>query len=143
MQKTWSEIFSEQIPPTFEQISEYIQSDLWKEINEYLQNAYKVSPKLTYSKCSMQKGWNVKYQKSSKSLCTLYPMNGYFIALVVIGSKELTETELFMPSCSTYVQKLFSDLPDSAMGKWLMINVTDTQILDDVKSLIKIRISIK
>ncbi|WP_423245054.1 DUF3788 family protein [Heliorestis acidaminivorans] len=26
---------------------------------------------MTYSKCSAQPGWNVKYKKSGKSLCTL------------------------------------------------------------------------
>jgi hypothetical protein len=36
----------------------------------------------------------VKYQNSGKSLCTLYPMEGYFIALVVIGAKEEEEVEM-------------------------------------------------
>ena len=143
MEKAWNEMFGQQNPPTFEQISEYVNNGLWEEINEYLQSTYKVSPKLTYSKCSMQNGWNVKYQKSGKSLCTLYPMDGYFIALVVVGSKELTETELFMPSCTSYLQNLFAGIPYSTMGKWLMINVTDNQILDDIKNLIKIRVSTK
>ncbi len=143
MKKAWGEMFSQQTEPTYEEVSQYINNSLWEEMNEYLQNTYKVSPKLTYSKCSMQNGWNVKYQKSSKSLCTLYPMDGYFIALVVIGNKELTQTELLIPSCTAYLQKLFSETSYSAMGRWLMINVTDTQILADVKSLIKIRVSIK
>jgi len=32
----------------------------------------------------MQKGWNVKYQKSGKSLCTLYPEQDSFTVLIVI-----------------------------------------------------------
>jgi hypothetical protein len=45
-----------------------------------------VKPKLSYSGCSMDggawKGWNVKYKKSGKVLCSLYPKQGYFLALV-------------------------------------------------------------
>lgn len=32
----------------------------------------------------------MKYRKSGRSLCTLYPMDGHFVALVVIGEHEKT-----------------------------------------------------
>lgn len=64
---------------------------------------------MEYSRCSMQAGWNIKYKKGGKSLCTLYPMQGYFIALVVVGSHELMEAEFLMPQCSDYVQTVFKN----------------------------------
>jgi hypothetical protein len=70
-------------------------------------------------------------------------MEGYFIALVVIGNKEMTETELLIPSCTEYVKNLYHDAPFSLGGKWLMIHVTDSDILKDTKELIKIRVSPK
>jgi hypothetical protein len=88
-------------------------------------------------------GWNVKYKKSGKSLCTLYPMDGYFIALIVIGNKEVAETELFLPLCSKYVQELYKKTTFSCGGRWLMVNITDKDILEDVKNLIKIRVKPK
>ncbi|KAB2952754.1 DUF3788 family protein [Heliorestis acidaminivorans] len=36
-----------------------------------MEEAYQAKPHITYSKCSAQPGWNVKYKKSGKSLCTL------------------------------------------------------------------------
>jgi hypothetical protein len=77
----------------------------------------------------MKPGWNVKYQKSGKSLCTLYPMEGFFIALVVIGNKESFEAELMLPLLSSYTQSLYQNTAFSAGGRWLMINVTDQTIL--------------
>ena len=103
----WNMLYSNVTPPTWEQVTEYICSPLWADFNERIQSAYQIKPCMEHSRCSMQAGWNIKYKKSGKSLCTLYPMEGYFIALVIIGSHELAEAELLMPLCSDYVQTVF------------------------------------
>jgi len=87
----------------------------------------------------MQAGWNIKYKKSGKSLCTLYPMEGYFIALVVVGGRELTEAELLMPLCSDYVQTVFKNTKTGNGQKWLMLEVRDSQIMENVFRLINLR----
>lgn len=84
-------------------------------------------------------GWNMKYKKSGKSLCTLYPMRGYYIALVVIGRKEMIEAELLMPLCSDYVQTVFHDTKTGNGQKWLMIDVREREVLEDVLNLIQLR----
>ncbi len=101
---------------------------------------YQVRPKMTYSKCAAQPGWNVKYQKSGKSLCTLYPMKDFFIALVVVGAKEETEVGLSLEMLTPYVAGLYRRTSFSCGGRWLMIEVKDKDVLDDVKSLINIRV---
>lgn len=139
----WSELYKAQTEPTDKDISSYINNKLWNELNEYLQTAYNAAPIKSYSNCSAQRGWNVKYKKASKSLCTLYPMEGYFIALVVIGAKEQTEAELYVNAATDYIKNLYEKTPFSAGGRWLMISVTDEAILQDVKRLIEIRRSVK
>lgn len=136
----WSEIYPPGHQPTLEAMGDYIGDGFWQDLNGFLQKTYAVPPKIEYSQCSMQRGWNVKYKKRGKSLCTLYPMAGHFIALVVVGNQELTEAEHQLPFFSGYLRKLFEATPFSASGKWLMIRVTDPQILDDVKNLIQIRV---
>ena len=136
----WSGRYGADSRPTAEDISEFIHNDLWREMNDFLQQAYGVQPQTAYSSCSAQRGWNIKYKKGGKSLCTLYPMDGYFIALVVIGAKETAEAELLMPLCSGYTQKLYEQTVFSTGGRWLMMNVTDGKILEDAKNLIKIRV---
>jgi AraC family transcriptional regulator len=34
------------------------------------------------------KGWNVKYRKGGRALCSLYPKQGYFLALVPYEGKS-------------------------------------------------------
>jgi hypothetical protein len=70
-------------------------------------------------------------------------MKGFFIALVVIGAKEETEAELLKPMLTEYVQELLTSSVAVMGGRWLMINVTDEHILDDVESLIQLRRKIK
>ena len=67
-------------------------------------------------------------------------MDGYFIALVGIGVKEVEETEMLLPSFSKYTQDLYKETPTAWMGKWLMVNVTDEKILEDLEMIIKIRV---
>ena len=135
----WNLLYSNVTPPTWEQITEYIGSPLWADFNERIQSAYQIKPCMEHSRCSMQAGWNIKYKKGGKSLCTLYPMQGYFIVLVVVGSRELTEAEFLMPQCSDYVQTVFKNTKTGNGQKWLMLDVRDREIMDDVFSLINLR----
>lgn len=139
----WSELYDSGNQPGLEDVSAFIDNSLWEEVNVFLQNGYQVQPRLDYSKCAAQKGWNIKYKKGGKSICTLYPMKGYFIALVVMGEREMPEAEFFLPSFTDYTQALYQKTPFSAGGKWLMIHVTDHQILEDVEKLVRIRVKMK
>lgn len=139
----WNQSFGKSDSPSFKDIGLFIGNELWEKLNSFLQDTCHVQPKLSYSQCSMQPGWNVKYQKNGKSLCTLYPMEGFFIALVVIGNKETHETELLLPSLSQYTQELYRSTAFSAGGRWLMINVAEPETLSDVLTLIQIRAKTK
>jgi hypothetical protein len=80
------EMFDKEKQPTESELSDFVGTDFFTNLHNYLCDSYKVKPKLSYSNCSMDKniwrGWNIKYQKSSKSLCTIYPQQGYFLVLV-------------------------------------------------------------
>lgn len=135
----WNALYSNEQPPSPEQITEYINNPLWTEFNNQIQSTYQIESCMEHSRCSMQAGWNIKYKKGGKSLCTLYPMRGYFIALVVVGSHELTEAEFLMRQCSDYVQTVFKKTKTGNGQKWLMLEVRDRGIMDDVFSLINLR----
>ncbi len=135
----WNVLYTNEKSPSLEQVTEYINNPLWTDFNNRIQSAYWIDPCMEYSRCSMQAGWNIKYKKRGKSLCTLYPMQGYFIALVVIGSHELTEAELLMPQCCDYVQTLFKNTKTGNGQKWLMLDVRDREIMNDVFNLINLR----
>jgi hypothetical protein len=125
--------------PVYDEIVEYINlpvRELWKQINDFIRQRYKSLPRIMYSICSGKPGWNVKYQKSGKSICTLYPEKDSFVVLIVIMldllplieamSEELTEETL---------QTIRTAMPFNGT-KWLMLQVKNDLQLDDVKQLI-------
>jgi len=109
----WSQLFTSDETPTLHDMDVFIRNPLWADVNAYLRQAYAAAPKVSYSGCAGQPGWNVKYQKRGKSLCTLYPMPGFFIALVVIGPKEMINAEL-CSQCAALTRRLCLHKPLSA-----------------------------
>ena len=141
----WNELFNLDQIPSNEEIRAYIgdAKTSWDELALYIGETYKAKRQLNYSKCALQPGWNVKYQKSGKALCTLYPMEGYFIALVVVGPKEEEEVSIGMEAglFTPYLKELYDKTARSAMGRWLMIEVKDKAVLNDIRRLLNIRIN--
>lgn len=131
MDETWN--------PEMETVSSYVNNALWEELCNHLEERYQVKPVFSYSKCSMQPGWNVKYKKSGRALCTLYPFQKEYRALVVIGEREKAEMELALPTFTPYLRQLYRDTTEGMGQKWLMIHVTDHAILEDVKKCVDIR----
>ncbi|WP_042346583.1 DUF3788 domain-containing protein [Bacillus massiliigorillae] len=137
----WKDTFLQECKPTLEQVESFINNPLWSKLMDNLQDTYHISPQLQYSGCSMQKGWNIRFKKRGKSLCTLYPMKGYFLALVVVGAKEMEKAELLLPFCSTTVQEIFNKADLYIGGKWLMVPVLNHETLQDLRSLISLRVA--
>lgn len=140
---TWLEAFGKEQEPAWEAMDAFVENPIWQALNDYIQQAYAVQPKKSFSGCSGQPGWNVKYQKAGKSLCTLYPMRGYFIALVVIGEAQRQAFEMLAPTFTPYIQALYESAGALSGARWLMIEVRDAAVLADVKRLITLRRSPK
>lgn len=126
------------VVPTPAQCAAYAGSPLWGALCRYLEGAYDTGPVMEYSRCDPG-GWNVKYRKAGRGLCTLYPMGGTFIALVVIGPREQAGAELVLPLCTPEVQRLYRETREGMGQRWLMIEVTAPEVLEDVKRLIALR----
>lgn len=125
--------------PGLDTISAFVNNTLWGDMCEYMERAYSSRPLVEYSGCGAMPGWNVKYKKAGRGLCTLYPMNGYYVALVVIGQKEKQETELLLPSLSGYTQQLYQYTQEGMNQRWLMIEIRDEAVLNDAKQLVAVR----
>ena len=136
----WLEAYPKSEEPTLQQISDFIASPLWNGLCSWAEGSYSVAPKVEHSTCSGAPGWNVKYKKSGRALCTLYPDRGQFIALVTIGAKEAPEAELLLPTCSDYIRELFARTQTFNGARWLMIHISDERVLEDVKKFIRLRV---
>lgn len=137
---SWSTAYPQDTQPALAEIARYIASPIWQELCEYLEREYGVSPRVEHSICSGAPGWNVKYKKGGRSLCTLYPHQGFFTALVCIGGREQLAAELLLSGCCEYLQRLYAGAKPFNGSRWLMIEVTDEAIAEGVKLLIRTRV---
>lgn len=130
----------------FEEIADYMNGpakEWWQAINTFIHEKYQISPKITYSKCSMQTGWNVKYQKSGKSLCTLYPEKDSFIVLIVIKLELADMIEVMSANYDPVVLEIVRSARPFNGTKWLMIPVGSDSVLKNVQALMALKQEIK
>ena len=94
--------------PSVDEISKYINNSLFSVFYKYLMNEYKAICTVEYSKDVWLQGWNVKFKKSGKSLCVVYPKDKYFTVLVVVGNKEKESVEnllfSFSDECKIFIK---------------------------------------
>lgn len=126
--------------PTLEDFGEFMKNPVFEQFCSEIKNRYPCSEKIEYSSCSWKPGWNIKFRKSGKSLCTIYPGESYFTVLIVIGKKEKERVENLLPDCTLQLQEIYAQTEEGNGQKWLMIDLEDADDLyRDILSLIAIR----
>ena len=126
--------------PSLEEIGEYVGNPLFSQFCGEVKDRYQCAERIEFSACSMEKGWNVKFKKSGKALCTVYPREAYFTAMVVVGQKEKGLGGPALPSCAAALQELYARTREANGQRWLMIDLEDRDDLyRDVFRLMDIR----
>lgn len=126
--------------PTLEEIGEYIKNPVFTQFCTDMKTRYNCNEKIEFSSCSWEFGWNVKFKKSGKNLCTIYPREGYFTVLVVIGQKEMEAVHAILEECTPELRDIYMQTKTGNGQKWLMIDLEDKEkMYSDIFRLIDIR----
>ena len=126
--------------PALDELSNYINNPLFMKFCSQIKKKYHCSEKIEFSSCSWEYGWNVKFKKSGKNLCTVYPREGFFTVLVVIGPKEKDSAERILPKLTPRLREIYNQTEAGNGQKWLMIDLEDrNKMFDDTMRLIEIR----
>lgn len=137
----WADAYGASLQPTQDGIAAFIAAPEWGALCGALERTYGAVPLLEYSGCAAQPGWNIKYKKGGRALCTLYPMQGFFICMVSIAPKDEEAAALLLPGLSRYTQDVFTRSTPSKMGRWLMLEVRERTVLEDALQLIAFRMA--
>ena len=109
----------------------------WLEIKEFIKDCYGLEPETLFY--GVKYGWTVRYRKSSKTLCSLFPEEGGFTVLIVLGGKEAEKAFLMRDELSSKIQKLLGDTEQLHDGRWLWIRLLTASGTDDIKKLLQIK----
>ena len=137
--KKWSQLFPMDQQPSMEELDRYADNPLWPELRQYLKDAYGAEPRMDYSRCGLEPGWNVKFKKGSKALTTVYLRPGYVTAMVSIAPKDEAAAEGILLTCTEATRTLYQNTASSKMGRWLMLDLTSPELLEDIKALLTLR----
>ncbi len=132
------------ICPTIEEIGEYVRTPVFMQFCSEIKNTHQCKEKIEYSSCSWEKGWNIKFKKSGKTLCTIYPREGYFTVMIVVGAKEKPLTEAILPECTKELQNIYHQTKEGNGQRWLMIDLEEQgSLYHELLQLIQIRMNLK
>lgn len=137
---TWAQRFPMDRQPSLEEMDRYVDNPLWPELRRYLKDAYGAEPRTEYSRCGLEPGWNLKFRKGSKALTTVYLRPGYVTAMISIAPKDEAAAERGLLTCTEYTQALYRNTAPSKMGRWLMMDLTCPEILEDIRALLALRV---
>ena len=135
----WDVVWPQQVKPSLSDIGEWVNNPLFEELISWMGAAYHVEPSIEFSKCSLDKGWNVKYKKGSKSLCVLYVRSGWFTAMVTMNAKQLAELEPLLSTFSAAFRRMYEGTALFNGGKWLMVDVKEDKQFIEVQRLILLK----
>lgn len=126
--------------PTLEEIGQYVNNPIFMEFCSEIKETYKCGEKIEFSSCSWEHGWNIKFKKSGKTLCTIYPREHYMTVMIVVGRKEKEFVEAILPECTAELQQTYHQTKEGNGQKWLMIDVEDQgRLYHDILRFIEIR----
>ena len=127
------------ITPTEDDITKTVgkKSSLWLEIQKYLEEYYDFTPELIYY--GQKYGWTLRYRKSGKTLCSLFPEKDAFTVLVVLGRIEVEKTFSIIDMLNLEVRTLFENAEQKRDGRWLWIRVLINADVESIKVLLNIK----
>jgi hypothetical protein len=107
----------------------------WEKIIQFLRDNYEMTAEFGYG--GKNYGWNLWYRKSGKSLVSLYPQRGHFVAQVVLGRDQVEQAMNL--DLGKVVDRMVRETPQLHDGKWLFIPVESLAEVNGVENLLLIK----
>ncbi len=126
--------------PTEEEMASFIgerAKEAWLEIRRFIKDHYDIVPETVFY--GAKYGWTIRYRKSGKTLCSLFPEKGGFTVLIVLGKKESDEALSMRDEMSSKIRNLLGDTEQLHDGRWLWIRLLTASDADDIKKLLQIK----
>ncbi|WP_180963965.1 DUF3788 domain-containing protein [Haloimpatiens massiliensis] len=126
--------------PTDEELNQLMGEDIfetWCSINNFIKNNYNMD--ILWDGGGKTGVFELKYRKSGKTFCALYPREKGMRLLIIFGKSEREEFETSRIDYSEYIINLYDNTHQYHDGKWLYIDIINGTIIEDIKRLLLIK----
>ena len=123
--------------PSDDQMTAFIGPSIagaWTALRRFLVETYNILP--TFNSGGQRYGWNLQHRSGGRPLCEMYPENGSFTALVILGKAELEQAMQRLETFGLLVRRALLETPRYHDGCWMYLRVADPQTcLQDVHEI--------
>jgi len=126
--------------PTEEEMMSYVgerAEEAWTELRQFIEDNYDFMPETVFY--GAKYGWTVRYRRSGKTLCSLFPEKGGFSVLVVLGRKDSEKALSMRDELSTRMNAILRSTEQLHDGRWLWIRLLTASDTDDIKMLLQVK----
>lgn len=109
----------------------------WSEINSFIDENYNVES--IWNDGGKVGTYELKYRKSGKTLCALYPRKSGMCILIIFGKAERDKFEASRNNFTQYMSNFYDNTHQYHDGKWLYIDLVNYELIEDVKRLLLIK----
>ena len=131
------ETFQIPTPETLEALTGKELYNLWTSLHQLIEQKYNMEQMWNHG----GKKWTYeyKYRRGGKTLCALYAKEQTIGFMVILGKDERTKFESMREMFSNAAQKIYDETTTFHDGKWLMFELKDTSLFNDIERLLSIK----
>ena len=131
------ETFQIPTPETLEALTGKELYDLWTSLHQLIEQKYNMEQMWNHG----GKKWTYeyKYRRGGKTLCALYAKEQTIGFMVILGKDERTKFESMREMFSNAAQKIYDETTTFHDGKWLMFELKDTSLFNDIERLLSMK----
>jgi len=109
----------------------------WTELRQFIEDNYDFLPETAFY--GAKHGWAIRYRRSGRTLCSLFPEKGGFSVLIVLGRKDSEMALSMRDGLSTRMNAILRSTEQLHDGRWLWIEMLTASDTDDIKMLMLVK----
>lgn len=124
-------------PETLEKLIGKDLYDIWSSLCQLIEQKYNMEQLWNHG----GKAWKYeyKYRRGGKTLCALYAREQTFGFMVILGKDERAKFESQRALFSNETLKIYDEATTFHDGKWVMFELRDTSLFNDMERLLSIK----
>lgn len=109
----------------------------WCAINNFIKKNYDME--ILWDSGGKTGVYELKYRKSGKTLCALYPREQGMRILIIFGKGERDKFEKSREDFSEYIKNFYENNRQYHDGQWLYLDIVNNEIVSDIEKLLLIK----
>ena len=109
----------------------------WLEMEDFLKTHYDSKPETVFY--GNKYGWLVRYRKSGRTICSLFPEKGSFTVLITLGKKESDLVLSMKDQLNSQIFKVIQESRQLHDGRWVWIRILKPNDITDIKKILAVK----